>query len=307
MHIPVLLKEILYFLNVKPGGRYVDATVGSGGHAEAILKAGGEVLGIDQDLRALEITRKRLISSGFSQAKACPASNSKRVGGIFRLIHGNFSQISKLVRQAGWRSVDGVLFDLGFASFQVEDTSYGLSFKKAGNLDMRMDKNLQVTAADLVNMLSGKELTRLFRNLAQERLAKSIAEAIVQRRRIKPFNTTDDLAETVAQVYREHHLRSPKLHPATKVFLALRMAVNTEIDNLEKGLPSSYAILKKRGRLAVISFHSTEDRVVKNFFKKMQQQGKMLVLTKRPVVPSQHEIEENPRARSAKLRVGEKI
>lgn len=289
-HKPVLLKEVLYFLDAKPGKRYIDATVGGGGHTEAILKRGGEVLGIDQDPRALEKARRHL-------AKACPQ-------GVYKLVQGNFSSLAKIASEKNWSGVYGVLFDLGFASFQVDDPSYGLSFDKEGPLDMRLDPKLGVTAADLVNALGENELYKLFRETAQEKRARAIARAVVRARTVKPIRTTGELRKLVEEVYRWER---KDIHPATRVFMALRIAVNSEFENLEKGLSQARQLLHTQGRLVVISFHSGEDRIVKNFVRDSQRRGLLQTLSKKPVRPSETEISKNPRSRSARLRAALKL
>lgn len=282
-HRPVLLNEAIASLAVSSGKSYIDATVGGGGHTVAILRKGGRVLALDQDPASLEIAQKRL--------KSCP--------GVFVLTTGNFSKISYIAKSNGFSSVDGVLFDLGFASFQVEDPERGLSFSKDGPLDMRLSPSLGVTAADLVNSLPARELARLFFKYGEEPKSWNIARRIVERRKIKPFQTTLELAETVGQ-------RQAKLHPATKIFQALRIAVNTEFENLEEGLRGAFGVLKSGGRIVVITFHSGEDRIVKRTFRKWEEEGVGKLVNRKPIVSTEEEVKDNPRARSAKLRVVEK-
>ncbi|KKR11342.1 MAG: Ribosomal RNA small subunit methyltransferase H [Microgenomates group bacterium GW2011_GWA2_39_19] len=290
-HKSVMLQEVIDFLNVKPGRRFIDATTGGGGHIEAILKMGGEVLGIDQDPVSLNITRKRLNESGFS---------------VFKLVQGNFANLQKIASGVGFTHVDGVLFDLGFASFQLEDSERGLSFLKEGPLDMRLDPNLGVTAADLINSLSENQLVGLFREVGEERLAQSIARQIVSRRVNQPFLTTQDLKKLVEDVYARKGFTTNHIHPATKVFMSLRIVVNNEFENLKNGLEQAFQTLKIGGRIVVISFHSGEDRIVKDFVKTLEK-DKVKILVKKPLAPTQEEIKDNPRSRSAKLRAIEKI
>ncbi len=285
-HKPVLVKEVLQFLAVEAGKRFIDATLGGGGHTEAILQNRGEVLGIEQDPKALERACKRL--------QAC--------SGSYKLVQGNFADIGKIAQGTCFDKVDGILFDLGFASFQVDDPRYGLSFREEGPLDMRLDPNLGATAADLVNGLPENELYKLFKEAGEEKYARAIANAIVRRRTLAPFKTTRDLAGLVKEMV---HLVS-HIHPATKVFMALRIAVNSELENLKSALPQAVELLKGGGRLAVISFHSGEDRIVKDFLKEQAAGGILKILTKKPVVSTTDEVEANPRARSAKLRAAEK-
>lgn len=308
-HKPVLVKEVLHFLDVKPGRKYIDATVGGGGHAEVILAAGGQVLGIDRSAQSLELAEKRL-----KKARFADDGESRRARpGVFRLVQDNFSNIVKIAQKFGWSgSTDGVLFDLGFASFQVGDPDFGLSFRQEGLLDMRLDPSLGVTAADLVNSLPEGELSRLFREFGDERYAKQIAARIVRRRGVKQFETTTELAGLVEDVYSDGRgsnsgFSQTRIHPATKVFMALRIAVNSEFENLQNGLAGALAVIRPGGRIVAISFHSGEDRIVKNFFRQKYQEGLVRILTKKPIVPDLEEKEMNPASRSARMRAAEKV
>lgn len=305
-HIPVLLKEVLYFLDVGPGKRFIDATVGGSGHTEAILQSGGEVLGVDISPVALRLAEERI-------KKACPVPK-------VRLVQGNFKDILQIAQNAGFKKVDGILFDLGIASFQLAQPSLGLSFMRDGPLDMRLDPTLGVQARDLVNSLPEDKLYELFYEIGQEKRALEIAHAIVSARSVAPFKKTGELARLIEEIYggRQNAKRKTqngkrftyhvsRLHPATRVFMALRIAVNLEFENLNRALPQALELLRPGGRLTVISFHSGEDRIVKQFFKEEEKKKMIKILTKKPIIPSSAEIEENPRARSAKLRVGEKI
>lgn len=283
-----MLTEVLYFLDVSPGKRFIDATLGLGGHAEAILKAGGEVLGIDQDPKSLEIARRRL--------SACP--------GVFKSVQANFSHIGEIASKEDWSNVHGILFDLGFSSFQIEDPGYGLSFTRPGPLDMRLDPGLGVTAGDLVNSLPESELERLFIEVGQEKRARPIARAIVRKRTVAPIKTTTELAGLIEEVSVSH---AQGIHPATKVFMALRVAVNSELRNLEEALLQVPDLLRKSGRLVIINFHSGEDRIVKTMIREKEKMGIFKNLTAKPVRPSEEEVRENPRSRSGKLRAAEKI
>jgi len=274
MHEPVLLNEVLEALKVRSGGKYIDATVGDGGHSEEILKRGGKVLGIDIDEGSLKRAREKL------------------EGAI--LVQGNFVDIERIAKENGFEQVDGILFDLGYSSSQIEDESVGLSFSKDQPLDMRLDKNLGVTAADLINALPEGELTRMFREYGEELHAKRYAQAIVARRGLKRLETTKELTDLIVEA-------SPgrdRLHPATRVFQALRIAVNRELENLELALPRAARLILPGGRMAIISFHSLEDRIVKRFGAGVQPEL---------IRPSEEEISRNPRARSAKLRVFKKL
>jgi len=278
-HQPVLLKEVLEYLDVQPGKKYVDATVGGGGHTAAILRRGGVVLGIDTDPEAVRFARKRLAAE-------------------FSIVRGNFKDIEKIAKENGFYPVAGVLYDLGLSSYQLEHSGRGFSFLKDEPLDMRADPDLGITAADLVNGLSRDELSRLFQKYGEEKYARRIADAVVRARRVAPFKTSKQLANLVQKVVR----RRGRIHPATKVFQALRIAVNDELENLKSSLPRAFGLLKQNGRLVVISFHSLEDRIVKNFMKEVERSGQGKILTKKPITPSKEELERNPRARSAKLR-----
>lgn len=281
VHLPVLLEEVMAFLVVSPGGKYIDATLGGGGHAQEIIRRGGRVLGIDQDPQAIKIARQRLHPT---HAK---------------VVLGNFADLETIARQHGFTRIAGILFDLGVASFQLDTGSRGFSFQADAPLDMRLNPDLAVTAADLVNALGRKELATLFTKLAQERLAGPIANAIVDSRRLRPITTTGQLAAIVERVYGH---RRGHLHPATKVFLGLRIAVNDELNNLKAALPQAINLLQPGGRLVVISFHEGEDRVVKQLFKQQAAEDRGSILTKKPLMPQPKEINLNPRSRSAKLR-----
>lgn len=304
-HTPVLLKEVAKLLDVKPGERFIDSTVGGGGHTEAILKKGGEVLGIDCDPTSLEEARKHLRSCFDSSEarRACPDKyRPVLVPGVFKLRLGNFAQLQEIASEEHFVQIDGVLFDLGFASFQMDDPGRGLAIKDEGPLDMRLDPSLGVTAADLLNVLPEGQLYKLIKEIGEEKRARSITRAIVARRSIEPFLTTGDLKSLVEHLFR----KSGKIHPATKVFMALRIAVNSELENLNLALPQALDLVKKGGRMVVISFHSGEDRIVKNKFRDWEEQRKVRVLTPKPVVPGSAEVFKNPRARSAKMRAVQK-
>lgn len=295
VHIPVLKTEVINFLAVKPDKKYIDTTVGGGGHAEAILKEGGEILGLDLDPKALEIAEKHLVS-------ACPADRCR-----WRLAHGNFAELKKIAQDEGFYPVSGILFDLGVSSIQLEEKNRGFSFKGEMPLDMRMDPSTQkVTAKDLINGLNEGELYELFTKLGEEHRAWYLARAICRARRIKPIQTGQELAQIILEAL-PPGVKHGRRHPATKAFQALRIAVNGELNSLQEALPQAVEVLEKKGRLAVISFHSLEDRIVKNFFKEQEGEGRMIVLTKKPIVPNWQERKENPRSRSAKLRVAEKL
>lgn len=283
-HVSVLLKETIEYLRVEKGKKYIDATAGGGGHSKEILKKGGQVLALDRDPEAI----KHL--------------NSLKLKNL-TVKRENFSHIYIAAKENGFTSVSGIIFDLGLSSNQLKQTERGFSFQNDGPLDMRMDPTLQVTAADIVNNFEKRRLHELFQKYSQEKFSRSISDAIVISRQIKPITTTGDLANIVREVYRVKRIFM-KLDPATKVFQALRIVVNSELINLEEALNQIEQILEGGGRLVIISFHSLEDAIVKHFFKNS---SRLKVITKSPIGPSWEEIEKNPRSRSAKLRVAEKI
>lgn len=287
-HKSVLLKEAVDFLKVEKGKKFVDATIGGGGHAFEILRKGGLVLGIDRDQAAID------------NISGLKASKDKLI-----LTRGNFSDIEKIARSKGFVEVDGVLFDLGLSSYQIEKSGRGFSFLKDERLDMRMgqfEEDGGICAFDLVNKWSKEELYELFSKMGEERFALAVSDSIVRARRIKPVESTLELAEIVRGQVSEKR----NIHPATKVFQAIRMAVNDEMPNLKSGLLGSLNILKTGGRIVVITFHSLEDRIVKTFFRESQLKQEGKVITRKPVVPGEMEIRKNSRSRSAKLRVFEK-
>lgn len=280
-HIPVLAQEILDLLQLKPGMTVVDGTVGLGGHAKLMLEQigpSGKLIGFDRDASNL----------------ALAAENLRAFGQQVTLINESFAQLSAHVAQA-----DAILLDLGFSSVHVDDPTRGFSFMSDGPLDMRYDQRQTVTAEAIVNSWSRDELARIFRQYGEEPKSIFIAKAIFERRRKERITRTSELAELVESVIP----RRGKTHPATKVFQALRIAVNDELGEVTKGLAAASEVLKPGGRIAVISFHSLEDRTVKTWLK---EQKIFLSLTKKPVVPARPEILRNPRARSAKLRVAER-
>jgi len=301
-HIPVLLPEVLHYVNAAEGKIVVDGTLGGGGHTEAMLQAGAQVIGIDQDEQALEFARERLAS----------------FDGQFTALQGNFSTMPALLREAGYEKVDAILVDIGVSSWQLDEASRGFSFGKEGPLDMRMDRSCGKTAADLVNGCSEEELKTIFREYGEERAAGKMARRIVEQREKKPFITTLDLADFISSIIP----RGGKTHPATRIFQALRIAVNDELGVLHQFLENAAELLNPGGRVLVITFHSLEDRIVKQFFKhaslaeidrkewpapRPNPDYQYKLLTRRPVVASADELKRNKRARSAKLRVAEKI
>jgi 16S rRNA (cytosine1402-N4)-methyltransferase len=285
-HVPVLLREVMELLRPRPGERALDATVGGGGHARAIAERigrDGVLVGIDRDEEAL---RRAAAALEGAPPRVC-------------LRRADFAGLERELDACGVRAVDVALFDLGMSGFQVGEAERGFSFRLEGPLDMRMDRGQPLTAADIVNSAGEDELAGIFRRFGEERQAGRIARAVVRERERSPVTTTTHLAALVEQARRG---RRGKIHPATRVFQALRIAVNREIESLDAGLPAAFGRLAPGGSMAVVSFHSLEDRVVKGFFRERRDLGEADVLTKRPVRPSAEERAANPRARSARLR-----
>jgi 16S rRNA (cytosine1402-N4)-methyltransferase len=290
MHIPVLLKETLGLLNLHPGDSVIDGTVGLGGHSEAILEAtspNGKLLALDRDPRQIEAARARLA----------------RFGERAIFIHDSFTNLAHHAYVQGITSAHAVLLDLGFSSVHVDDASRGFSFQAEGPLDMRYDPAGDLTAAEIVNTWNEEELAKIFLIYGDEKNAKKIARAIVDERKKSKFASTLELADFIETVVPRHG----KIHPATKVFQALRIVVNDELGEVERALPAAIEVLEPGGRLAVITFHSLEDRLVKIFFKQQALTKKIIIKNKHVIVPTEEEIKFNPRSRSAKLRVVEKI
>ncbi len=285
-HEPVLPDEVEAHLRIAPGSTIVDATVGLGGHAQRFLELGACVVGVDRDPEALEFARARL------------ASWEERV----TLVQGDFRRLRELLETLGVQHPAGVLMDLGVSSLQLGRPERGFSFRHDGPLDMRMDPEASTTAFDLVNKLPEKELAELLWNLGEERLSRRIARSIVRQRDRAPLRTTEELASLVARCYPKGRRR---IHPATRTFQALRMAVNEEHDALREGLQSACDVLPRGGRVCVISFHSLEDRLVKHSFRDWERAGRLRVLTPKPLRPCPAEVKANPRSRSAKLRAAE--
>ncbi len=288
-HEPVLLKEILEGLKVEKGKKYIDATLGDGGHTIEFLKLGAEVLGIDYEEGSLERATERIKNEGLD----------KNFTGVL----GNFENIKEIAEENGFSKVDGILHDLGYSSSQLLDEDIGLSFNEEQVLDMRLNREYGVTAKDLLNALGEKEIETLFREYGEEKFARRYAQAIVRNRGLKKLDTTKDLADLIVEVTPPGRDKS-RLHPATRVFQALRIAVNNEFENLKGTLPQAAHLLLPGGRMAIISFHSLEDRIVKQFGQGAQPDLK--VVTDSLITPSEEEVIKNPRARSAKLRILEK-
>ncbi|HFB84125.1 16S rRNA (cytosine(1402)-N(4))-methyltransferase RsmH [Thermosulfuriphilus ammonigenes] len=282
-------QEAVLALKASEGGLFVDGTLGLGGHTEAILKASPEarVIALEWNQASLELARRRLASYG------------DRV--VFEL--RNFARVDEVLEELGVREVKGMILDLGLSSFLIEGSGRGFSFLKEEPLDMRMDEGLKITAKDLVNRLSEAELAKLIFRLGEERFARRIAKAIVRARQRHPVENTKDLAEIISRAVPSWY-RHRRRHPATKTFQALRLAVNRELDNLNRFLEKAPDFLTSGGRLVIISFHSLEDRLVKHHFRR---DPRLKVINKKPLRPSSEEVARNPRARSAKMRVAERV
>jgi len=294
-HIPVMLNEVIEYLNLSPGKIIVDATIGTAGHSKAILERispGGKLIGIDRDEESLAVSRERL----------------REFSSTFVLVHGNFVDIDSILKGLNIKKVDGILFDLGVSSFQLDDPQRGFSFQNEGPLDMRLDRTSYISAYDLVNNLNEEEISTILRNFGQERWHNRIAHLLVKERERQPIATTSQLASIVIKSipYRYRH-RHYRIHPATRTFQAVRIAVNRELEILETALNKAIEILEKKARICVISFHSLEDRSAKLCFRRAALEGRLNILTPKPLVPAQSEIEVNPKSRSSKLRVAERI
>lgn len=303
-----MAKEVIEYLRPHPEGTYVDATLGLGGHTEAILESSNyqaKVIGFDVDKETLSVSKREL--SAFTSHVV--------------FVNENFSEIDKVLENLGINEVDGIVADLGMSSYQLEMSGRGFSFRRAETLDMRMDTELSGTAYDLINEKDEEEISKILKEYGEEKWSKKIAREIARFRRKKPIETSVELADIVSRaIPRKFHPRG--IHPATKTFQAIRIAVNDELENLEIFLEKAVPLLKAGGRIAVISFHSLEDRLVKNMFKKFSspcicppqlpicmcgRKGILKILTRSPLTPSTEEVLNNPRSRSAKLRIGERI
>jgi 16S rRNA (cytosine1402-N4)-methyltransferase len=300
-HIPVLVNEIISLLGCGPHQVYVDATLGAGGHSLEILKRthpDGRVIGMEWDDEAI------------AQAEEVLSPFGERV----KIFRENFVRLPALLDEMKIESLDGILFDLGLSSIQLGEPKRGFSFRGEGPLDMRMDRRLETTAADLVNELSVKELEETVREYGEERWAKRIAEAIAEERSQGPIETTEALRKVIYRTIPKR-FQSRRIDPATLTFQALRIRVNRELENLKEALAGGWPLLRKGGRMCVISFHSLEDRIVKQTFRRLEKgeagdpssKGVMKVITRKPIVPSEEEQRDNPRSRSAKLRCAERV
>ena len=305
-HESVLEREVIQNLNLLGGSLIVDGTLGDGGHAELLLKntTSVRVLGIDRDMRAIERAEKRL------------APFRDRI----TLVHGNFGDIKTILKKANVMNVDGLLLDLGVSSHQLDSPNRGFSFMRNGPLDMRMDSSQKITAADLLIELPDEKLVSVIKEYGEERFSKRIVRAIRQAQKQSTIKTTLQLSNIISSVI--HASRQTKIHPATRTFQALRIAVNGELEHIKKALRDSVDILQESARVIVISFHSLEDRIVKNFFKTEEKgcvcppkipvcscghKQRLKIITRKPIIPAVEEVRRNSRASSAKLRVAERV
>ena len=300
-HTPVMSSQVLNYLITKKKGIYLDCTLGGGGHSEEIMKEiypDGLLIGLDQDIEALEFAREKL-----------KAYQDKVI-----ILKSNFTDLKKVLQDLDYKQVTGVLFDLGLSSHQVDSKFRGFSFLEDHLLDMRMDLSKQFDARYIVNTYSEKELWEIFSQYGEERFSRSIARLIVKERKKKQIETTKHLAKLVTDVYARYKKNRWHIHPATRVFQALRIEVNDELNALKRALEEAVTMLESQGRICIISYHSLEDRIAKHTFKEMANKDNLKlnaygirILSKKPIYPSEDEIRENRRARSAKMRVAEKI
>lgn len=288
-----MIDEVISSLNLRPGYIVLDATIGGGGHAREILKKispGGRLIGLDADESALKIA----------------AENLKEFAGSFTLINENFRNLDRALAKENIKSLNGVLLDIGVSSFQLDDKDRGFSIKEDGALDMRMDKGLKVSAFDIINRYKESDLSDIIYKYGEERFARRIARRIADERFKKPIETTGELAAIVRRAIGAGHKRF-RIDPATRTFQAIRIVVNDELGALEEGLKKAVSWLDVGSRVAVITFHSLEDRIVKNLFKGYAGLGVLKIITKKPIGPGEEEMAANPRSRSGRLRVAERI
>lgn len=292
-HVPVMQNEVIRYLNLRPGMCVVDATLGMGGHAFEILKGigrSGQFIGIDRDGNSLKMAQERL----------------KEFADNCHFIQSDFRHLGSVLGKLNIQEVDGILLDLGISSYQLENPERGFSIKFEGPLDMRMDQESYISAYDLVNSLSEKEIFFILRNFGEERWSGRIAQCIIKEREKAPIESTSDLSRVVLKAV-PRRFQNQKIHPATRTFQAFRIAVNRELEALDKVLDGCVHLLKDQARLCVISFHSLEDRIVKEKFRQFLKSGDIRLIEKKPIIPEDSEIQANPRSRSAKLRVAERV
>ncbi len=292
-HIPVMLNEVVELLKPSGNGIHVDCTLGLGGHAKAIgnlIGPGGRLIGIDRDGQALTVAKENL--SSLSQQS--------------EFVHDDFRNVDKILDTLGIRQIDTLLMDLGISSFQLDNPERGFSIRAEGPLDMRMDQEAYISAYDLINTLSEREISAILKDFGEERWHNRIARYVVTERNKAPISTTKELTDIILRAI-PYKNKKEKIHPATRTFQAIRIAVNRELESLELALGKCIDALKIGGRIAVISFHSLEDRIVKDKFRALAQLGQLKLLTKKPLRPTEEEAAYNSRARSARLRVAQRI
>ncbi len=293
MHIPVLQKEVIKYLNPKPNENFIDCAVGEGGHSAVILEKNGpegKILGIEIDPEL------------YKKLNAAEIKNQEsRISNRLILVNDSYINLKEIIERENFNLISGILFDLGMSSWHLEESSRGFSFRKDEPLDMRYSFENQLTAEEIINRWPEKIISRILKEYGEERFSKRIAKEIIKEREKNPIKRTSHLVEIIkkATPYWYHH---QKIHPATRTFQALRIAVNDELNNLKNVLPQILEVLEDKGRIVIISFHSLEDRLVKNFFRESQKNGRLQILTPKPISPSEEEIRTNPRSRSAKLR-----
>ncbi|MDD5545251.1 MAG: 16S rRNA (cytosine(1402)-N(4))-methyltransferase RsmH [Candidatus Pacebacteria bacterium] len=298
-HIPVLLKETINYLNVQPKRNFIDATAGEGGHSFAILRRNG----LEGKVLSLEIDKE--IYSKLKDEASELFEKDFLLSQRLILVNDSYANLKKVIEANKFKPVAGILFDLGICSWQIDDSQRGFSYLKDEPLDMRFNKNQELTAAEIINFWEVGELEEIFREYGEEKYSKRLALAIKEARRKERIVTTGRLLEILKKNLPKNYDKGRK-HFAARTFQALRIAVNNELENLKSGLRQSWEILEPEGRIVIISFHSLEDRIVKIFFKEKAKEKKLKILTKKPIVPQEEEIKANPRAHSAKLRAAEK-
>jgi 16S rRNA (cytosine1402-N4)-methyltransferase len=287
IHKPVLLKEIIEILNPQKNQDFIDATIGEGGITLEILKRTspkGKVLGIDLDKEILKEAQKNLAENGLLQRVV--------------LVNGNYRFIKEIARKSKFFDPKGIIFDLGFSRWHIEKSGRGFSFRRKEILDMRYDKSFKLTSFEIINKWPPKEIEKILREYGEEKHAKRIVKEIVRARQKTPIYFASDLSKIIEKVVPKRK----RIHPATKTFQALRIFINQELENLKEGLKGALELLQSGGKIVIVSYHSLEDRVVKNFFKEKAREGSLKIVTPKPIVPKKIEVLENPSARSAKLR-----
>ncbi len=293
VHKPVMCNEVFEHLKLTCGMTVVDATIGCGGHSAKILEnilPGGCLIGIDRDSESLEIAKERF----------------KSFGGAVNFVHGNFRDLDKILTEAGIDKVDAILFDLGLSAVQLSNPERGFSFQLEGPLDMRMDRSSFIQAFDLINNLNEEEISSILWSFGQEKFHNRIASLLVTQRQKTPINSTSQVADIVIKAMPRHY-QFRRIHPATRTFQAIRIAVNRELEALEEGIGKAIDLLKRGGVVVIISYHSLEDRIVKMNFRSARAEEKLELITLKPLRPSQEERTQNPSSRSAKLRVAKRL